>query len=138
MTHESATQPTGAAGPTRSVGALVITFLAGSVLLPVLQGMAGRAGENLYAWVRRILPGGRSGAAEERLLNDGQIDLVDTTRRMIFQLPADLSDREAAAILHLRLPTSGDAWLLVRKDYARRIWVIETADGDPPPASADG
>jgi hypothetical protein len=136
MTHESAAQPAGVAGPTRSIGELVLTFMAGSVLLPVLQGMAGKAGEDLYGWVRRILPGKRAEAAEEQLVSEGQIALVDRARRMVFELPADLSGREAAAILNLRLPTADDAWLLVKKDYARRVWVIEPVDG-PPSAGVD-
>ncbi|MDT0485378.1 MULTISPECIES: hypothetical protein [Streptomyces] len=136
MTQESAARPAGVAGPTRSIEALVMTFMAGSVLLPVLQGMAGKVGEDLYGWVRRILPGKRAEAAEEQLMSDGQIALVDRARRMIFELPADLSGREAAAILNLRLPTADDAWLLVKKDYARHVWVIETVDS-PPAASVD-
>lgn len=131
MAEESPSQPDRAAGPTRSFGDLLRVILEGSVLLPLLAGMAGKAGEDLYAWVRASLSGKKARAAEEHLLDEGQVALVDTVRRVIFQLPADLTDREAVAILQLRLPTESDAWLLVRKDYSRRVWVIEPTDGPP-------
>ncbi|MEU6667984.1 hypothetical protein [Streptomyces sp. NPDC046727] len=131
MAEESPSQPADAAGPTRSAGDVLLAFLEGSVMLPLLGGMAKKAGEDLYEWVRRILSGKKARTAEEHLLDDGQVALVDTVRRVVFQLPADLTDREAVAILQLRLPTDSDAWLLVRKDYARRVWVIEPTDGPP-------
>lgn len=132
MTVETAAESADGAGPTRSVGMLLGTLLAGSVLLPTLQQLAAKAGEDLYGWLRHSLPGRQARAAEERLLNDGQVALVDPARRVVFQLPADLSEREAAVILRLRLPaTDPDTWLLVRKDYARRVWVIETTAGPP-------
>lgn len=128
MAQHSAHRPTGEAGPTRSVGELLLTFMAGSVLLPLLQGVTGRAGEDIYSWVRGLFPGRKAEELEERLTEEGQICVVDSVRRLVFELPADLSDRETAAILSLRLPSDSDTWLLVRKDYARRIWVIEPTD----------
>ncbi len=106
------------------------------MFLPLLEGMAGKVGEDLYAWLRRILPGGKAKTAEEKLLDDGQVVLVDTVRRVIFQLPADLTAAQATAILNLRLPIDDDAWLLVRKDYARGAWVIEPV-ADPPTGSIE-
>ncbi|MFF9623993.1 hypothetical protein [Streptomyces griseosporeus] len=131
MAQHFAQQPTGEAGPTRSVGELLLTFMAGSVLLPLLQGVTGRAGEDIYSWVRGLFPGRKAGEVEERLTEEGQICLIDSVRRLVFELPADLTDRETAAILSLRLPSDANTWLLVRKDYARRIWVIEPTDAPP-------
>ncbi|MDT9698195.1 hypothetical protein [Streptomyces sp. P17] len=136
MSQDSAAQPPDAVGPTRSIGEALLALLSGSLLLPMLQGMATQLGEDLYAWVRRSLPSKEAQAAEEHLLEDGQVALVDDVRRVIFQLPADLTDREAVAILGLKLPTDGDAWLLVKKDYARRAWMIVPTDG-PPTRSID-
>ena len=105
--------------------------MGGSVLLPLLQGVTGRAGEDIYGWVRGLFPGRKAEEVEERLTEEGQICVVDSVRRLVFELPADLTDRETAAILSLRLPSDADTWLLVRKDYARRIWVIEPTNAPP-------
>ncbi|WP_030343196.1 hypothetical protein [Streptomyces sp. NRRL S-1022] len=131
MAQHSAQRPTGEAGTTRSVGELLLTFMAGSVLLPLLQGVTGKAGEDIYSWVRGLFPGRKAEEIEERLTEEGQICVVDSVRRLVFELPADLTARETAAILSLRLPSDTDTWLLVRKDYARRIWVIEPTDAPP-------
>ncbi|MFF8387299.1 hypothetical protein ACF053_27160 [Streptomyces kanasensis] len=131
MAQHSAQRPPGEAGTTRSVGELLLTFMAGSVLLPLLQGVTGRAGEDIYSWARGFFPRRKAGEVEERLTEEGQICLVDSVRRLVFELPADLTDRETAAILSLRLPSDANTWLLVRKDYARRIWVIEPTDAPP-------
>ncbi|MFE1292759.1 hypothetical protein [Streptomyces sp. NPDC058751] len=131
MAQHSAQRPTGEAETTRSVGELLLTFMAGSVLLPLLQGVTGKAGEDIYSWMRGLFSGRKAEEVEERLTEEGQICVVDSVRRLVFELPADLTDRETAAILSLRLPSDADTWLLVRKDYARRIWVIEPTDAPP-------
>ncbi|MEU9314720.1 hypothetical protein [Streptomyces sp. NPDC048295] len=131
MTSRSTGDASTDAESTRSVGELLVSFMAGSIFLPFFQGVVSKASEDIYVWLHSALPRKRAAAAEDELVSSGQITVVDPVRRLAFELPADIEGREASAILSLRIPTASDTWLLVRKDYSRRLWVIVPIDGPP-------
>lgn len=121
-------------GASRGVTELLIGALAGSALLPFIQAMATRAGEDAYELIRgRLSREGRRRAREE-IRAAGTVTVADRGSRVVLQLPRTVDPAMAARLDRVRLPARRTGWLLIRWDAGRAEWLVETR-AEPPPAA---
>ncbi|MEV0004157.1 hypothetical protein AB0H28_18005 [Micromonospora sp. NPDC050980] len=120
----------------RGTTELILGALAGSALLPFLQAVATKAGEDAYQAIRDRLPRrGRRGAQAE-LDDSGVVSLAARDARVVLQLPERVTQVMAARLENVRLPVDRTGWAVVSWDEARSRWVVEHAAEPPPSATS--
>lgn len=115
----------------RGVSELVVSALTGYAMAPVVQAIATKAGEDVYAKIRHLL----GGHHDARPVPGKPITLVDPGARTVLQIPEKLDRKETYSLRAVRMPqASREEWLLIRYDSASKKWVAERVT--EPPADA--
>jgi hypothetical protein len=71
----------------------LLTALAGSALVPVVQAMATKFGEDVYAKIRHLLPGCREGQPDD----ERPIVPADPKAATVLEIPPRVSDKDTYA-----------------------------------------
>lgn len=131
MTHRSGDSSPGDPGGDRGATELLLGALAGSTLLPFLQAIASRAGEDAYKAVRDKLSRKARKRAAAELRAAGAITVADWDARIVLQAPKTITTVMAARLTDVRLPVARTGWLLLRWDAALNQWLVESCDEPP-------
>ncbi|MGS2617931.1 hypothetical protein ACVCAH_25910 [Micromonospora sp. LZ34] len=120
----------------RGATELLLGALAGSTLLPFIQAVATKAGEDVYQLVRDKLSrkGRRNAKAEIRAA--GTVTLTAPGPRIVLQVPERITPTMAARLENVRLPVDRAGWLLVAWDEPRGRWFVKDIPEPPPTASS--
>jgi hypothetical protein len=110
---------------------LLLGALAGSTLLPFVQAIASKAGEDVYTKIRDKLSRRHRKQTKSELRTAGTVTIADPDVQVVLQLPASMTAAMAARLGDVRVPPVRDGWLLVRWDHGRAEWVAGPCD---PPA----
>ncbi|WTO32903.1 hypothetical protein OG399_45520 [Streptomyces achromogenes] len=121
---------------TRGAAELLLAALAGSALIPFIQAMATRAGEDLYARVRDLFRSHQRREAERQVATGHHLVLADRQARTILQVPTTISVAEARALARARTVRQDGAWTLVAWDAEHSQWSVRTVQ-DPPATAID-
>ncbi|MBB5840943.1 hypothetical protein [Kribbella italica] len=117
-------------GDPRGAVELLLGALAGSALLPFVQAMATKAGEDVYGKIRDRLSRRHRKQAKAALETKGSVIIADDETRLVLQLPSTTTESMAARLGTVRVPATRDGWLLVRWDPMAGEW--QTHRCDPP------
>ncbi|WP_143133638.1 hypothetical protein [Actinoplanes philippinensis] len=120
----------------RGATELILGALAGSVLLPFLQAVATKAGEDAYQAIRDRLPWHSRRKAQAELKDMGVVSLAARDARVVLQLPERVTPVMAARLENVRLPVDRPGWAVVSWDDAQSRWVVEHVSEPPPSATA--
>lgn len=120
----------------RGATELLLGALAGSALLPFVQAIATKAGEDVYQMLRDKLPrkGRRDAKAEIRVA--GTVTVTAPRSRVVLQLPERITPTMAARLENVRLPVDRPDWLLVAWDEAQGSWIVQSVPEPPATASS--
>ncbi|MEU1985738.1 hypothetical protein [Nocardia sp. NPDC019395] len=122
-------------GDTRAAGEILLGALAGSALLPFVQAITTKAGEDAYQLIRSVFTRWtRRRAARADLRRTGVVTLADPATRVALQLPRTITPTMAVQLDQVRLPEQRTAWILIRWDARRTRWLTEECDEPPHPA----
>ncbi|MFB9359213.1 hypothetical protein [Actinoplanes nipponensis] len=121
-------------GSERGATELILGALAGSALLPFLQAVATKAGEDAYQAIRGRLSWRSRRGARAELREAGVVSLAARDARVVLQLPERVTPVMAARLENVRLPVDRTGWAVVSWDEAQSRWVVEDA-AEPPPSS---
>lgn len=126
--------PEPGSGAERGAGELLLAVITGSALAPFVQGVATKAGEDVYAKIKDLLrTRRRAGSTTEP--PPGPIVLADPGTRIAVALPATLPTSEAARLAAVRLPAADRRdWLLVEYRPGEPRWTVRVVT--EPPATA--
>lgn len=119
-------------GNPRGAVELLLGALAGSALLPFVQAIATKAGEDVYGKIRDKLSRRDRKQAKSAMNARGTVTIADPAKRVVLQLPSTMSASMTTRLEDLRVPVVRDTWLLVSWDQAHGEWQWETCD--PPTA----
>lgn len=121
-------------GGGRGATEIILAALGGSALLPFVQAVATKAGEDVYKLVRdKLSRRGRKNATAE-IRAAGTITLADERARVVLRLPQPLTTEMATRLDSVRLPARRIGWLLVSWNPVVRQWVVEEIP-EPPRAA---
>jgi hypothetical protein len=118
----------------RGATELILGALAGSVLLPFLQAVATKAGEDAYQAVRDRLSWRSRRRARAELQEAGVVSLAAHDARVVLQLPERVTPAMAARLENVRLPVDRTGWAVVSWDEVQSRWVVEHV-AEPPPSA---
>lgn len=121
-------------GDGRGATEIILGALGGSALLPFIQAVATKAGEDAYKLVRDKLSRRGRRSAETEIREAGTITLADEKTRVVLQLPQPLTSEMATRLDSVRLPVRRTGWLLVSWNPVVRQWVVEEIP-EPPRAA---
>ncbi|GIF37482.1 hypothetical protein BC793_104150 [Actinoplanes xinjiangensis] len=121
-------------GTDRGATELILGALAGSALLPFLQAVATRAGEDAYQAIRDRLPWRSRRGARAELKEAGVVSLAARDARVVLQLPERVTPVMAARLENVRLPVDRTGWAVVSWDEVQSRWVVELV-AEPPPSA---
>lgn len=102
------------------------------MLLPFVQAIASKAGEDVYQLIRGKLSRQGRKLAEAEMREAGVVTLADSHARIILRVPERLSPAMPEQIEDVRIPVPRDGWLLVVWDPALAQWVVHDFPGPPP------
>lgn len=119
-------------GRDRAAGDLLVGVLAGSTLLPFIQAMATKAGEDAYAKVRKRLSRRDRKRVKAELRATGTVTFVERDAHIVLQVPATTSATQFARLESVRLPIQRRAWVRVAWDPRTSQWLVQECP-DPPP-----
>lgn len=121
--------PEPGSGPERGAGELLLAAITGSALAPFIQGVATKAGEDVYAKIKDLLTRRRPEPPADPIV------LADPRTRIAVELPAKLPTPEAARLAAVRLPPADRSdWLLVEYSPDHTQWTVRVVP--EPPSSA--
>jgi hypothetical protein len=135
MTNETHPSPASAerASTERTNTELILSVLAGTTLLPFVQGMFTKAGEDTLSLIRALLRRRSRRQAKAEIRDAGTVTLADPGPRVVLQMPETISPLMALRLGSVRLPVGHDGWLLVRWDAGHALWLVEEIP-EPPDA----
>ncbi|WFE37619.1 hypothetical protein [Micromonospora sp. WMMD998] len=122
----------------RGATELILGALAGSALLPFLQAVATKAGEDAYQAISDRLPWRNRRKARAELHEAGVVSLAARDARVVLQLPERVTPVMAARLENVRLPVDRSGWAVVSWDGAQSRWVVEHTAEPPPSATSVG
>lgn len=114
-------EPSGPSG--RGAGELLLGILSGSALLPFIQAIATKAGEDVYKKISGLLSRNHQMQAVSELKESGTITLVDSECRVVLRFPAILTSDQFLKIVHIIVPR-GDEWYLVDWSDEQQTWHV--------------
>jgi YD repeat-containing protein len=110
---------------------LAVTAVTTATLLPFVQTIATKAGEEVWPKIAGLIRPERRAAITKRLADADLVELVAQDRHLIITLPKRLS---AEAARHLRdvvdTLQDADGWYRLSYDAASRSWEIVRADDE--------
>jgi hypothetical protein len=107
----------------RGVGELLLGILSGAALLPFIQAIATKAGEDVYKKISELLSQHQRTQASSELKKSGTVTLVDAECRVVLRLPATLAADQIAKIAHIMVPRGG-GWYLVDWNEEQQTWRV--------------
>lgn len=122
----------------RGATELILGALAGSALLPFLQAVANRAGEDAYRAIRDRLTWRSRRRARAELREAGVMSLAAHDARVVLQLPERITPAMAAGLEAVRLPAGRTGWAVVSWDEAQGRWVVDDVAEPPPSVTVPG
>jgi hypothetical protein len=111
---------------------LLLGALAGSALLPFVQAIATKAGEDVYGKIRDKLSRRDRKRTKDQLSASGTVTIADPESRLILQLPSTMTASMTARLESLRVPIIRDTWLLVSWNPAQAEWQWQPCDPPVP------
>jgi hypothetical protein len=115
----------------RGVGEILLTALTCSALVPFIQAIATKTGEDVYAKIRHLLKGRR----EVRPDAENTIVLVDRKTATVLEIPSHLSEKDARRLATVPMPSvPASHWLCIRYDPASRSWTATPVTAPSPDA----
>lgn len=118
-------------GNERGATELILGALAGSALLPFIQAVAAKAGEDAYRLVRDKLSRAGRRNAEAEVREAGTITLAARDTRVVLQVPERITPAMAERLEDVRLPVHRVGWLNVAWHEQLGRWVVEEI-AEPP------
>jgi hypothetical protein len=118
----------------RGATELILGALAGSTLLPFIQEVAKKAGEDAYQLLRDKLSRRGSKNAKAEIRETGAVTVAGHDSRVVLQMPERITDTIAGHLANVRLPVDRVGWLLVTWDATQLRWIVENIP-EPPPAT---
>ncbi len=115
----------------RSAVELLLGALAGSALLPFLQAIATKAGEDVYGKIRDKLSRRDRKKTKDQLNTSGTVTISDPDSQLILQFPSTMTESMTTRLENLRVPVVRDTWFLVSWNPAQAEWQWQPCD---PPA----
>lgn len=122
-------------GNTRGDTQLILGVLAAWTLVPFLQSVVGKAGEDVYQAIRGKLSRHGRKQAEAEIRESGTVTLADPGSQVILQIPQTMTPVMALRLTSLRLPAGHSGWLLVVWDAGLAQWLVEKCAELPPSAN---
>lgn len=107
----------------RGAGELILGALIGSALMPFIQAIIGKAGDDVYTKIKELLSRRVRSRASGELAESGTVTLVDPGRRVVLRLPSRLTPEQAMTISNVSVSRSG-RWYLVGWDEQVKAWHI--------------
>ncbi|MGI5162967.1 hypothetical protein ACQEU3_01240 [Spirillospora sp. CA-253888] len=120
----------------RGMAEFLLGTLSASVLLPFVQAMVGRAGEEVYDKIRGLLSREERARAEAEIAESGTVTLVDPERLIVLRVPARMTPEQALTISGV-VVAAERGWTLVEWDGDAGGWAVTPIAG-PPVAGGDG
>jgi hypothetical protein len=120
------------ADPDRRAVELLLGVLTGSTLLPFLQAISSKAGEDVYAKIRSRLSRKERSRLKIEMRAAGTVTIAANDTRVILQLPSSLTPDMAVQLDDVRVPATRENWLLVTWDAGRFRWLVHECDEPPP------
>ncbi|MFC9975322.1 hypothetical protein ACFVH6_30960 [Spirillospora sp. NPDC127200] len=118
-------------GVERGMTEFLLGTLSASVLLPFVQAMVGRAGEEVYDKIRGLLSREQRARAEAEIAESGTVTLVDPERRIVLRVPARMTPEQALTISGVAVAAER-GWTLVEWDGDAGAWAVAPIAGPPP------
>lgn len=115
----------------RGTTELILGALAGSTLLPFVQEVAKKAGEDVYRLLRDRLSRLSRTKAKAEIAETGAVTLADHKSRVLLQLPERIAPPLAGQLEYVNLPVNRPGWVLVTWDAAQDRWVVEDLPQPP-------
>ncbi|HEY6739435.1 MAG TPA: hypothetical protein VI076_11350, partial [Actinopolymorphaceae bacterium] len=132
------TEPGVDVGENRGVVELLLGALAGSTLLPFVQTIASKAGEDAYTWIVGRLTRRQRKQAESEVREAGTVTIAADDSRVVLQLPVPLTPPMAEKLARVAVPRDRHRWVLVTWDHAASRWLVRESDERPPVAHLVG
>ncbi len=116
--------------PERGAVDVLLGALAGSTLLPFVQAIANKSGEDVYAKIKHALSAHARKRVKAEIKDTGTVTLVFADTRIVLRMPARMTPAAAEQLAQFRLPIRRDRWLRISWDHAQSRWVA--LECDPP------
>jgi len=118
--------------PERGALDVLLGALGGAAVLPFVQAIATKGGEDVYAAIRRALSRQGRKRAKAELRDSGTVTLTFPDERIVLSVPARIPAAMAEQLTRVRLPARREGWLRITADHATSRWIVLTCD--PPEA----
>ncbi|MEU6247831.1 hypothetical protein [Glycomyces sp. NPDC047010] len=113
----------------RSLSDVVLGAAAATVLIPLIQTIAVKAGEDLYALLKRRFAERRSDPRSEH--SDAGLILIDEPMKAALRVPRNLGQDDLAEIGRLLALANGTDWVLVSRGSAGSDWTLQVVEARP-------
>ncbi|MGW0507373.1 hypothetical protein [Micromonospora sp. NPDC003241] len=120
----------------RGATELLVGALAGSALLPFVQALATKAGEDVYQMIRDRLSRRARREVQDEIRAEGTVTLTAPGARVVLRLPERVTPEMALRLENLHLPPYRPGWLLLSWDATQRRWVTTGLSGPPETATS--
>lgn len=120
--------------PERGPVDILLGALGGAAVLPFVQAIATKGGEDVYAGVKRALSRQARKRAKAEIRDSGTVTLTFPDERLVLCVPARIPAAMAEQLTQVRLPARRDEWLRISADRATSRWIVLACD----PPEADG
>jgi hypothetical protein len=121
--------------PERGVLDVLLGALTGSALLPFLQAIATKSGEDVYAKIKDALPKRHRQRVMAEIKESDTVTLYSADTRIVLRMPAKTTAAMTEQLKQVRLPPRRDEWLRISWDRASSRWVVHKCD---PPSELAG
>ncbi|MGW4211272.1 hypothetical protein ACWEIJ_24990 [Lentzea sp. NPDC004789] len=101
---------------------------AGSALVPFVQAIATKGGEDVYAKIKELLSRPERKKTEDEIKKAGTVTLFSAETRVVLRMPSRMTPQMTAQLKQVRLPFRGDEWLRVSWDNAKGQWLVREID----------
>jgi hypothetical protein len=114
--------------PERGAVDVLIGALTGASLLPFVQAIATKGGEDVYAKIKHALSRRGRRRAKAEIRDVGTVTLTFPDERIVLRVPATMPATAVEQLMQVRLPARRDEWLCVSRDHATSRWVVLACD----------
>ncbi|SDJ48914.1 hypothetical protein SAMN04488074_102191 [Lentzea albidocapillata subsp. violacea] len=120
----------------RGVLDVLMGAAAGSALLPFVQAIVTKGGEDVYAKIKELLSRPDRKRTKDEIKDSGTVTLFSDDTRVVLRMPSRMTPQMTERLKLVRLPPRGDEWLRVSWDNAKNQWVVRECD--PPDELTSG
>ncbi|SMC53151.1 hypothetical protein SAMN05660733_00299 [Lentzea albidocapillata] len=112
----------------RGVLDVLMGAAAGSALLPFVQAIVTKGGEDVYAKIKELLSRPDRKRTKDEIKDSGTVTLFSDDTRVVLRMPSRMTPQMTERLKQVRLPPRGDEWLRVSWDNAKDQWVVRECD----------